>query len=773
MITYNNIVNRFEKFVEDHLLLKTFTHGSPSGVDLEKFEVYPALHLVYTGATYESTSKEYSFEVYILDLPPDKAKKIENQTQLVSNAEQVAEDILADMMNGDHVFDFNDLYTVTNASTTPLEETTSNSLAGILLTISIEVGYAFDSCNAPLSGVTPSGSGFPVASASGLRIVEIDGSPDVSNVTKIIVSNGTLVDNGSGIVTLETGGGDVVSVNGEIGVVVLDTDDISEGGSNEYYTDARVEANPAVVLNTDKTGITSGQASEITANTAKVGITSTQATEIADNTLKVGITSGQASEISANTLKVGITTQQSSDITANNAKVGITTQQASDITTNNAKVGITPTQASEIDANTLKVGITPTQASDITTNNAKVGITSGQASEITANTLKVGITPTQASDIVTNNAKVGYTDTAVDARIALADLEDLNDVVITSVATGEVIKWNGSNWVNGTGGGGGGAVDSVNGEIGVVVLDTDDINEGTTNLYYTEARVDANPDVVANTAKVGITPTQSANITANVNGIADNIVDIAQNALDISNKVSNVQSDWNATTGLAVILNKPTAATGVSSIIAGTNVTISPVGGTGAVTVNASGGGGGGLTEYPLANVSGRFQWSSNDDGEAVHIGQTSYGPFNYYAFSTEPTAQTLKNYDATDVIDVSTSTISDYHPQSFGVYVPNSGMKVKAKIVFRVNNGNTLDFGFSLWSCPNPANGQQTTNTVTLRARSAAITADFYNTKLWNLELTTTSAISNEYIFLLAEQRAGNLTTTVYAYSNISFMLV
>tara|TARA_R110000824_G_scaffold66707_2_gene172982 strand:- start:725 stop:1672 length:948 start_codon:yes stop_codon:yes gene_type:complete len=161
MITYNNIVNRFERFVADHLLLKTFTHGSPSGVDLEKFEVYPALHLVYTGATYESTSKEYSFEVYILDLPPDKAKKIENQQQLVSNAEQVAEDILADMMNGDNVFNFSDLYTVTSANTTPLEETTSNSLAGILLNISIEVGYAFDSCNAPLIGVTPSGSQIP------------------------------------------------------------------------------------------------------------------------------------------------------------------------------------------------------------------------------------------------------------------------------------------------------------------------------------------------------------------------------------------------------------------------------------------------------------------------------------------------------------------------------------------------------------------------------------------------------------------------------------
>ena len=204
MITYNNIIGRFEKFVEDHFLLKTFTHGSPSGVDLEKFEVYPALHVVYTGSTYDNTSKEYSFEVYILDLPPDKAKKIENQTQLVSNAEQVAEDILADMRNGGHIFDFGHLYTVGNASTTPLEETTSNSLAGILLTISIEVGFTFDSCNAPLDGVNPEGSAFPSASPSGLRIKEVDGSPDVVGVTTIIVSDGTLTDDGLGVVTIDT-----------------------------------------------------------------------------------------------------------------------------------------------------------------------------------------------------------------------------------------------------------------------------------------------------------------------------------------------------------------------------------------------------------------------------------------------------------------------------------------------------------------------------------------------------------------------------------------
>lgn len=46
--------------------------------------------------------------------------------------------------------------------------------------------------------------------------------------------------------------GGVVSINGETGIVVIDTDDISEGATNEYYTEAKVAANSAVALNTAK-----------------------------------------------------------------------------------------------------------------------------------------------------------------------------------------------------------------------------------------------------------------------------------------------------------------------------------------------------------------------------------------------------------------------------------------------------------------------------------------------------------------------------------------
>ena len=151
MITYNNIINRLEQFATSNVFLKSFTHGSPASSQEDKFKQYPTMHALYTGATYDGTSKEYSFDLYILDYPADKADKQDFQAQAVSNCEQVAEDILADIRNGHFAFTETDFYEVTSAVSKPLEDTTSNALSGILLSISIEVGNHLDACNSPLN----------------------------------------------------------------------------------------------------------------------------------------------------------------------------------------------------------------------------------------------------------------------------------------------------------------------------------------------------------------------------------------------------------------------------------------------------------------------------------------------------------------------------------------------------------------------------------------------------------------------------------------------
>ena len=339
-------------------------------------------------------------------------------------------------------------------------------------------------------------------SNSSTKLSGIEANADVTdstNVTSSLVAATSISDSDKSAIRTNigagTGAGAVDSVNTQTGDVVLDTDDISEGSTNLYYTDARVSANSSVSVNTAKVGITTQQASDITTNNAKVGITTQQAADIVTNNSKVGIT-----------------TQQASDITTNNAKVGITTTQADAITANTAKIGITTDQANAITANTAKVGITTQQASDITTNNAKVGITTQQASDIATNNAKVGITTTQANNITTNNAKISFDSTS--------------STKLAGIETGAEVN----------------TVDSVNGQTGAVSLNTSNVSEGT-NLYYTDARVTANGSVAANTAKISYNATDSTKVGyISITQAVD--LDVVENKQENQYKIIGVAMDY-------------------------------------------------------------------------------------------------------------------------------------------------------------------------------------------------------------------------------------
>ena len=358
---------------------------------------------------------------------------------------------------------------------------------------------------------------YPSADAAKVANISVTQAVDLDTLESNVATNNSKVSfdsaSSSKLAGIEAGAqvNDVTSVNGQTGSVTLTSSNVNEG-TNLYYTDSRVAANSAVAANTAKTGITDAQASAINANTSKVGITTQQADAIVANTAKTGITTDQGNAITANTAKVGITTQQASDITTNNAKVSfpeapndgdayvrkneawetltIPTDAVTSVNTQTGNVVLDTDDISEgtsnldytdarvsansdVTANTAKVGITTQQASDITTNNAKVGITTQQATDITTNNAKVGITTDQANAITANTAKNSYP--SADAT-KLAGIEAGAEVNPTS---------------------------------------TDGLSEGSTNLYYTEARVSANTSVAANTAKVGITTQQANDITAN------------------------------------------------------------------------------------------------------------------------------------------------------------------------------------------------------------------------------------------------------------------
>ena len=77
-------------------------------------------------------------------------------------------------------------------------------------------------------------------------------APNAGNITVLLPSSG-----GTLALTTDIPSVPVDSVNGQTGVVVLDTGDIDENG-NLYFTDARVAANSAVAANTAKVGVIAG-----------------------------------------------------------------------------------------------------------------------------------------------------------------------------------------------------------------------------------------------------------------------------------------------------------------------------------------------------------------------------------------------------------------------------------------------------------------------------------------------------------------------------------
>ena len=263
MISLNAIVTRLQTFAESHYFIQKFTYGNPDELDIEKLGSYPALHVVYNGADYDDGTKTYNFELYLIDLPDNKLEDVEQRKEIASDAEQCLEDILADIAAGGNVFYLAEDYEVTSSSVLPIYKANSNVIAGALLDISIQVPHDRSACNLPIDGVEPQGGEFAYARRGLLRMLTINGATDVLSVNTIRVPNGTLIDNGNGDVTLTisgAGGGDVSSVNDVEpdlnGNVALDTDDIPEGATNEYYTNARVDARIASASVTDLSDVT-------------------------------------------------------------------------------------------------------------------------------------------------------------------------------------------------------------------------------------------------------------------------------------------------------------------------------------------------------------------------------------------------------------------------------------------------------------------------------------------------------------------------------------
>src|SRR5210317_992962 len=331
MITFNNIVERFKVFAENHFFVKSFSFGSPDDVDLSKFTNFPLMHLVYTGATYDAGTKTYNLEVYILDVPGDKTKKVDRQKEVVSDAEQCAEDIIADIKNGGNIFLFAQDYEVVNATTTLLEEETKNVLSGVLLDLSVAIPYEWDACNAPIDGVEPGGTEVTYARRGVLRMLTLDGTTDVTSVRTINVTNGTLTDDGDGVVTLDTGGVDTLA-----GLTDVDVTGVTDGQVLKY-DDATGEWIPA----NDQSATSLGNLDDVSIVTPadREALIYDGGNWVNDNISKTDVGLGNVDNTSDADKPVSTATQTALDLKADTTAVPTELNDLSDVTITGTPTG--------------------------------------------------------------------------------------------------------------------------------------------------------------------------------------------------------------------------------------------------------------------------------------------------------------------------------------------------------------------------------------------------------------------------------------------------
>ena len=265
-----------------------------------------------------------------------------------------------------------------------------------------------------------------------------------------------------------------------------DTDGLTEGSTNLYYTEARVDANTSVA-----------------ANSAKVSADQSISTH--NDVDLTGITSGQVLSWSGTQLEPVSLPSPLSD-------TDDLTEGSTNLYYTDSKVDVN----ASVVANTAKVSADQSVGThsdvDLT------GITSGQVLTWSGTQLEPATLPGSLSDtddLTEGSTNLYYTDARVSANTSVVSnsakisadqsVGTHNDVDLSGISTGQVLSWSGSQLEPIT--------------LPTPLSNTDDLTEGSTNLYYTDARVDANTSVVANNAKISADQSVDTHSDVDLSGI--------------------------------------------------------------------------------------------------------------------------------------------------------------------------------------------------------------------------------------------------------------
>ena len=203
------MIDRLRAFADGHYLIKKFSHGQ---IDLRYLEqdadYYPWMHVIPGTITPREGLREYSFDITFSDLTRDKEHEAEYIREAISDCTRLAEDLLAEIKNGNTLFDPL-VQSVDGSTITPFIHEDTHTLTGVTLSLSIRVPWNWSACDIP-ADYAPGGSGSGGGAEGGCCVtLQVEGTDNVDQTLLNLVAgeNMTITDNGDGSVTFDSTGG--------------------------------------------------------------------------------------------------------------------------------------------------------------------------------------------------------------------------------------------------------------------------------------------------------------------------------------------------------------------------------------------------------------------------------------------------------------------------------------------------------------------------------------------------------------------------------------
>lgn len=143
-MNYNEIVNNIKSLVESHFMINEFGYGDISDIKAKpelgsNNAEYPYLFLNPALHTRVGSVITYRFNMIIMDMAKEDYLKIQSECQLY------ADDIIARFNDVNKIYQIN----INNIQYTPFKERFQDTVAGMTVSIEINVAKPIDKCILP------------------------------------------------------------------------------------------------------------------------------------------------------------------------------------------------------------------------------------------------------------------------------------------------------------------------------------------------------------------------------------------------------------------------------------------------------------------------------------------------------------------------------------------------------------------------------------------------------------------------------------------------